>query len=293
MSWYDLDFHYSLPNVDLERNACRNPRGVTAWGEGKPWCFTNVSPGISPESWEWETCDIPVCGVDCRRGNTLGDDPSLPECNPFKEPNPRRQAVVSILSRGGVGPGDRLDLIDQEVVMATSRKDGRLLLPDLVARAAPIQILEMAFSNRHNPRVPHAFEIGEIWITQTTLDNTFVFPLIFMSETQNVGPVTWTKMGLTDANLVNADNYVAFSVMDYGGVERVSRGDELNIPNLEIDEFKLVYMSPVWNFGGDFEVALLGEVGKYVAVSNERIKGLYLSDPLTIQLGLEVCSLQL
>ena len=42
ISWYDLDLHFTAPNLDLERNACRNANLSPSWGEGKPWCFTKV-----------------------------------------------------------------------------------------------------------------------------------------------------------------------------------------------------------------------------------------------------------
>ena len=100
ISWYDLDLHYTAPNNDLERNACRIARGLShLGGEGKPWCFTKASLQMNVSLWEWETCDIPVCNKDCRRGDTNGDEPNLPLCGLLPEPNPVRQAVVSLISR--------------------------------------------------------------------------------------------------------------------------------------------------------------------------------------------------
>ena len=58
-----------------------------------------------------------------------------------------------------MGPGDRVDLLQHEIISATCRQDGRLLLPDLPAKAAPIQLLQMAFANKHNPLEPHAFQV--------------------------------------------------------------------------------------------------------------------------------------
>ena len=131
ISWYDLDLHFTAPNLDLERNACRNANLSPSWGEGKPWCFTKASLQSDPSSWEWESCDVPVCGKDCRRGDQLGDDKDLPPCQLVPEPNPAREAIVSILSAGGVGLGDRVDRLNQTIVRATCREDGRLLVPRL------------------------------------------------------------------------------------------------------------------------------------------------------------------
>ena len=37
-------------------------------------------------------------------------------------------------------------------------------MADVPVKAAPIQILNMAFSNHHNPRVPHSLEQGKVQI---------------------------------------------------------------------------------------------------------------------------------
>lgn len=209
-----------------------------------------------------------------------------------------RQAVVSLISRGGVGPGDRIDNVDYDVVMRTCRQDGRLLVPDKPALAAPIQMLHMAFSGTHNPMVPHSFEIGEIWTTWTTLNDRYVFPLIFLSETTDVGVVSWSKLGLDDANLQTSENYVIFY---HGGallggisdLKKIQLGDPIAIPDIGVDKMELLHMSPLWTLNGS-QVALLGELGKYVTVSKERIKGLHLSvaagGESTISLDIEVIS---
>ncbi len=75
----------------------------------------------------------------------------------FREPAPKREAIVALLSTGGVGPGDRIDKVDKDIVMSTCRKDGTLLHPDMPARSSPLQILRMAFAGRQNPHVPHRY----------------------------------------------------------------------------------------------------------------------------------------
>ena len=44
VSWYDLDLHFTSPNNDLERNACRNAmyNTLSNYGEGKPVSSTEV-----------------------------------------------------------------------------------------------------------------------------------------------------------------------------------------------------------------------------------------------------------
>ena len=101
-----------------------------------------------------------------------------------------------VFVRGGVGPGDGVDFLNETVIMRTCREDGRLLVPDFPALAAPIQMLKMAFSGSHSPRVPHAFEIGEIWRSATILNDRYVFPLLFFSEVKDFEAVSWRDIGL-------------------------------------------------------------------------------------------------
>jgi len=290
VSWYDLDLHFTSPNNDLERNACRNAmyNTLSNYGEGKPWCFTNASLDRDPSTWEWESCDIPICNKDCRRGSEIGDHPNLPECELIPEPNPEREAVVSILSKGGVGPGDRHEYLDSDIIRPTCDQDGKLLMADVPVKAAPIQILNMAFSNHHNPRVPHSLEQGEIWISHTTLMDSYDFSMIFMSETQNVGQVDWKQLGLVNSNLKNADSYVGFFGPKKLDQVRVIRYQEtLSVPNLESNEYKIFYLTPVWKLNSEHsdeattttttQVALLGELDKYVLVSKDRIKNVSLN----------------
>ena len=94
--------------------------------------LTKASLQTDPSTWEWETCDIPICAQDCRRGDQLGDNETLPLCQLLPEPNPSREAIVSVISAGGVGLGDRIDRLNQTIIKATCRQDGRLLIPRLV-----------------------------------------------------------------------------------------------------------------------------------------------------------------
>ena len=96
--------------------------------------------------------------------------------------------------------------------MATCRQDGRLLVPDWPAKAAPIQMLKMAFSDSlPNPRVPHALGIGEIWSTQTTLNERYVYPLLFCSEVGDFEAASWKSLALTDPKLNNSEEYLLYS----------------------------------------------------------------------------------
>lgn len=289
ISWYDLDLHFNAPNNNLERRACRNAHipFLPMAGEGKPWCFTQADLNSDPASWQWESCDIPICNQHCRRGSGNGDHQHLPLCPLIPEPSPRRQAIVSILSRGGVGPGDRLDNLDHSIIRATARQDGLLLKPDDPAMATPLQILKMAFSGLHDPLHPHAFQIGEIWKTQTTLNGKHVFPLIFLSEVAEVQVATWKELGLTHEGLQHANEYIQYD--DVGSPAKlISRSEDmLMLP--QVDDCMVIYLSPVWHLSSkSMKVALLGELDKFVPISQERIKSLSFHVAGSLSIKLEV-----
>jgi hypothetical protein len=49
--------------------------------------------------------------------------------------------------------------------------------------------------------------------------------------------------------------------------------ERIEIPDLSEDEFLLLHLSPIW-IVGHIEVALIGEKGKIVQISNDRIVGI-------------------
>ena len=186
-----------------------------------------------------------------------------------------------------MGPGDGVDFLNEKLIMRTCRQDGRLLVPDWPARATPIQMLKMAFSDGlRNPRVPHAFGIGEIWSTQTTLNERYVYPLLFCSEVGDFEAASWKSLALTDPKLNNSEEYLLYS---HTSTSNPANGfvvtsllkrsrDTIPIPTLGIDQFMAFFMAPLWTMerGSDddqeqIRVALLGEEGKYVPISRERI----------------------
>ena len=203
-----------------------------------------------------------------------------------------------------MGPGDGVDFLNEDVIMATCRQDGRLLVPDVPAKAAPIQMLKMAFSDSlRNPRVPHALGIGEIWSTQTTLNERYVYPLLFCSEVGDFEAVSWKSLALTDPKLNNSEEYLLYShskespaaASNFVVTSLLKRSrDLIHIPKLDVDQFMTFFMAPLWTMessSSSFQkqqkirkVALLGEQEKYVPISRERI--------LRVEWSSEMVSLQ-
>ena len=187
--------------------------------------------------------------------------------------------------------------------MATCRQDGRLLVPDVPAKAAPIQMLKMAFSDSlRNPRVPHALGIGEIWSTQTTLNERYVYPLLFCSEVGDFEAVSWKSLALTDPKLNNSEEYLLYShskespaaASNFVVTSLLKRSrDLIHIPKLDVDQFMTFFMAPLWTMesSSSFQkqqkirkVALLGEQEKYVPISRERILRVELSSEMHVTL---------
>ena len=54
------------------------------------------------------------------------------------------QATVALLSGGGVGFGDKLEMIDEQLIRSTCRADGRLLKISKPLGATPLQLRYMA-----------------------------------------------------------------------------------------------------------------------------------------------------
>ena len=90
--WSELNLNYKVPNNLFDRNFCRiSSDFLPKFGApDTPWCFTNASLDTDPAHWEWESCDIPVCGIDCKRGIYDKDSQKLPNCRLIPEYSPER-----------------------------------------------------------------------------------------------------------------------------------------------------------------------------------------------------------
>jgi hypothetical protein len=88
------------------------------------------------------------------------------------EPNFELQALVSALSRGTVGPGDKIGHMNRELLLRTCRADGLLLKPD-----KPATPIERCFK----PDYPK----GQIWDTYTRFGkNTWRYLLVAEQESE-------------------------------------------------------------------------------------------------------------
>lgn len=175
------------------------------------------------------------------------------------------QAAVSTLSLGGVGFGDRMDAIDTSVLAKTCREDGKILTVDEPAQAAPLQLLEMAFSGNHLPENPTSSEIGEIWSSFVSLDE-LIYGVVFIAENTIPGPVTPWQLGL---NLSPGIQYVMASHYNPESLTLLDTSQEVSLDIMKEHEFDLMYFVPLMETEG-LKVGLLGERQKFVPFSKDR-----------------------
>jgi len=276
LDWHDTDLHFYFPLGDLAKNYCRNPTNLRL-NTTLPVCFldTNELPVEDYKDWEWEECSPPICGEDCVRNEEEAANaaPGTPPCQEFIEPSPDRQAIVSVISMGGVGIGDDVSNVDEEIVRKMVRPDGRIVSVDEPAKAAPLQILDMAFGGDHRVGSPNSAN-GEAWYSHVTQGGQY-YGLLFLTAFQIGGEFTSSQMGL---KFESGQDYLAFSYQQGLGNDAVDVVNENTtfdaIPPMGEDDVDILYFSPLWEVeGGEGrKIALLGDLGKYVPFSRQRIQ---------------------
>lgn len=190
----------------------------------------------------------------------------MPYCAELTEPNPDLQAAVSVIMAAGVGFSDDVDNVDVDVISRTCREDGRILTVDLPARAAPVQILEMAFGGDHEVTDPVS-GVGEIWQTRVTLDGLY-YGVVLVAENKIAKEVSPNEdLGL---DLAAGQDYLLHGFYNPYNVV-VNSESKLSLPIFGYYEFDLLYMSPIWNVSDSTRrVAFVGDASKYVPFSAQR-----------------------
>lgn len=277
LPWADLNLIWEYPLGDLMRSACRNPVGLLD-GDGRPFCYYEADLNTPRSEWKWENCAIPVCEVDCTRDQALVNS-SMPYCEELIEPNPSLQAVVSTLSLAGVAFGDEVNNVDKNVLARTMREDGRILTVDYPARAAPIQILEMAFGGIHQVQDPIALDVGEIWSSNSRVGG-LDFGLTLVVGNQIGRSIVISELGL---NLEPDTVYLMTAFYDPTLVHRVTMESLITLPIMDEFEFELYYFSPVLSTF-EYQVAFVGDSTKFVPFSSSRYNEVRLepSNQLTV-----------
>jgi hypothetical protein len=71
--------------------------------DGKPFCFVKADPASDVTEWEWEECDIPVCGTDCTRDGVDPPDDRLPSCDPVRFGDDKKNKYIHACQGGAAG----------------------------------------------------------------------------------------------------------------------------------------------------------------------------------------------
>src|SRR6185437_3099293 len=158
------------------------------------------------------------------------------------------QSLVSTLSAGPVGPGDRVGMTNRSLVMRTCRSDGMLLKPDRPATPIDASFL----SDGRN---------GEVWETSSEVGG----------QTWRYAVAMQSRHGfkLRPADIGLAGRYLLYHPASGGAWE----GDMAHPLHLwstyrgkKSVAFAYFVLAPLWQGGWSF----LGEPDKFVAVSRER-----------------------
>lgn len=211
----------------------------------------------------WTTSDQP--------GNKNGNIPD----GKAREPYPELNAVVSTLSGGPVGPGDKIGLnyTNKTLIMRSCSKDGLLLKPTKGITALDQQIYFKAFGEKAgiNGEVSSAYSIV----------SGFTFGILLAVDVNGEYKMDSNNLGFK----VQPSSYF----WKDGSNENVYKlnGFE-NVNELTIDkacskkDFCLYHVTPHFSVNGN-DVAILGEQSKWVPISPKRLVNInFMSESLQL-----------
>ncbi|XP_059154794.1 uncharacterized protein LOC131940186 isoform X2 [Physella acuta] len=180
---------------------------------------------------------------------------------------PTLQTVVSVLSKGPVGPGDMIGGTNRSVLMGCCNEEGLILKPTSPAKAVDDEILEMAFQDGQGVQ-------GEVWTTYSTI-NGLLYGVILAANLTADYVITPQKAGFLLDTLPTFQTSVFY---------RLSGNDVTTVPfnstgsfTIKVSDcwtngepFCLFYTAPILSFGSR-SIVLLGDLTKYVPMSELRV----------------------
>ncbi|OWF39492.1 uncharacterized protein LOC110464957 [Mizuhopecten yessoensis] len=180
------------------------------------------------------------------------------------EPYPALQSLVSTLSKGPVGPGDKLNATNREVLLRCCNDEGLILKPSRPAKAIDRQLIKRAFPGVDGP-------VGEVWTTYSKI------------KQQNQSPYTYFGI-LFAANMTSdyliypnqtgfpseLSSGVVFSYTDVYNYSKFDNNNPLHLKGCTDENFCLYYFSTVFFMNGT-TIGVLGEINKWVPMSPQRV----------------------
>jgi hypothetical protein len=171
------------------------------------------------------------------------------------EQTPELEALVSALTTGPIGPGDRLGKSNHDLLLRTCMTDGRLLKADTPAFSIDDMYIQKSFGSGGAD--------GEVWNSYTDVDG-MTWHHVFVANLKTAYNLTPNK--LVKATSSGATTNLVFSFDAPTNVSVFDSNNPLRLaPNGKAD-FKFYHIAPVFSNGW----AVLGETDKFISVSHPR-----------------------
>jgi hypothetical protein len=183
------------------------------------------------------------------------------------EPYPGLQAAVATLTRGPVAPSDAIGLTDRELLMRSATEGGVLLQPAMPATAIDAAVLALA---RGRP-------MGEVWFAPTTVSGRR-YGTLFVARVRRKLALRGADLGYRGEDGAEAPALLSMDVRAGCGARvgqsraaacAVAEGVPAVVP-CGLSDFHIWSIAPIE--AGEW--TLLGELGKWVAVSPARVKSI-------------------
>ncbi|MHA1341001.1 MAG: hypothetical protein ACTSRZ_14865 [Promethearchaeota archaeon] len=173
------------------------------------------------------------------------------------EKQPEFMALISTLSCGPVGIGDKIGKVGVDILRKTCRRDGLLLKPDKSLRIADIMF------------IPH----DKYYISYTysdLSDNRWFYVLINKLKIKQPKDKTF-KLQDIDANDIRANDYVAYSYFDQK-IFLINKENHLSF-KLKKQQYKYLILAPILEEG----FAIIGDVSKFVPINFKTFRNLQIN----------------
>jgi len=237
-----------LPSHYLESTHCSAVTQIRASGDYCPgkdqWklglnTMLSWSLGLAPFKDDFWSSEI-------QTGNTY-------DGGTVKEPNFELQTIVAALSRGGVGPADKIGCLNRDLVMKTCRADGLILKPD-----RPAMTIERCFK----PDYPK----GEIWDTSTTIGAS-AWRFLLVADQTNPYQLTASDIGVNSPHAM-------LEIMS-GKHRLIDKNETLSVggtepPRVGATQLQYFIIAPQ-NADG---TAFFGESNKFISISPQRFESI-------------------
>ncbi len=158
---------------------------------------------------------------------------------------PYEEALISLLSAGPVGPGDKIGAADVELLMKTCRQDGVLLKPD-----RPATPIDLMFLDSKKP-----------WIVTTESDHE-------AGRTVYLAAFNLWPARMKDPSIALSDLGIEDERIIYNHKEKdlLLGSDRIDFGKMKRNEANYYVLVPILENG----MALLGETDKFACLSGER-----------------------